>query len=597
MVTADVAEGPRDTVVPPGGSARTLAETVRRFACDGGDAAAVTFVDHTSSRRGRVHALTYAELDLRARALAAELASRCTPDGRVAIMCPHDPTYIVAFLGCLYAGVVAVPLYAPEAVRANDRLRHVLLDSTPEWILTSSASRDAVVSAQRTELRAPIRGIICVDDVPDASAARYQPPEVALADVAYLQYTSGSTSEPSGVRVTHGNIAAAARQFELGAPWLSRDTALVSWVPYFHDLGLITGVVVPLSAGAHGVHLSPTAFIQEPYRWLALISQYRAACTASPNFGLDLCTRRVTAEQRETLDLSHLRVLLNGSEPVRSASWDSFISAFGPCGLRPEVHSPGYGLAEATLGVTNFLDDDAPHLVLDLDRAALSAGRVALAEPGLPSTTRLVSCGTPLDGVDIRIVDPEAATELAAGLVGEVWVAGPNVADGYWQQPERTERVFGARLRGPDGQPDGGRWLRTGDLGFTHDDQYYIAARRKEVVIIAGRNHYPADLEATAQAAHPGIRPNGIAAFGVTGNGEEKLVLVVEVSAGTDRDQIAAAVRYVVSDVHGCYPHDVALVRPGAIPRTTSRKVQRGACRDRYLAGDLGGAGTTEVPA
>jgi long-chain fatty acid adenylase/transferase FadD26 len=555
---------------------------------------ALTVVDYGQLRDGVAHTLTYRELDMRSRALAVELQERCgsRTDCRAVILCPHGIDYAVAFLGCLYAGVTGVPLYAPEPLGSDDRLRNVLLDSEPDWVLTTSAACEAVVLALSEKLRFAVRGVMCVDTVPAHRAAQWSRPDIDESSIAYLQYTSGSTGAPSGVCVTYRNLAAAAYQLKHDAPWLEPGTVAVNWVPYFHDLGLVGGLVMPLSVGAHAVHLSPTAFVQEPYRWLELISRYRAAWTATPNFGLDLCVRRSTPQQRAGLDLRSLRAVLNGSEPVRDGSWTAFAAAFARCGLNPYAHSPGYGLAEATLGVTNAIDDDAPHVARDFDRDALARGQAMARERVDDPSVRLVSCGVPLVDVHLSIVDPDTRVALPDGQVGEVWVRGPAVAAGYWRQPARTEKVFGGRLRAATGPEAEERWLCTGDLGFVYDGLLYITGRRKEVLIVAGRNHYPADLEMTAERAHPGIRPGGVAAFTTPAphdrpDGEERVVVVVEVRARENRDDVVSRVRAEVAERHGCPVNDVVLVRPGAIPRTTSRKVRRGACRDLYMRGAL----------
>lgn len=570
----------------PSAAAQTLVDIVRRTAETAGSRPAVTFVDYAADRSGVARPMSYAELDRRARAVAVRLRRSCPPGTRVALLCPHDATYLVAFLGCLYAGVIAVPLYAPETLRTNERLRAALRDSRPELVLTATAAREAVATAQRREFALPIRGLLCVDEVPTGLAGEWTRPGYGPDDVAYLQYTSGSTGTPSGVRVTHRNLLAVAGQTRDGTVAFTPESVLVGWVPFFHDLGLITGVVMPLAAGAHAVHLAPVAFIQEPFRWLDLISRYRASWTATPNFGLELSTRRVGDDQRSTLDLASLRVLLNGSEQVRPESWDAFLDRFAPCGLRAQAHSPGYGLAEATLGVTNCTDDDNLHPVGDFDRRALADGQVRRAPADLPAAdrVRLVSCGRPFTGVRLAIVDPATRVRQPADRVGEVWVQGPNVAAGYWGQPERSAEVFGARLHDA---PDDGPWLRTGDIGFLDDGQLYLAGRLKELIIIAGRNHYPADLEATAHRAHPAVRPDGVAAFGVEVDGEERLVVVAEVRGDDGLADVPVAIRRAIAERDGIAVHEVVCVRPGSVPRTTSRKVRRGECRRSYLDGGL----------
>ncbi|WJV44448.1 fatty acyl-AMP ligase [Streptomyces flavofungini] len=550
-----------------------LADTVRRFAAERGEAPALTVLGDRRGRGGARRAdtvvtLTYRELDERARAVAAEVQAACPPRARVAVLCPHDEHYVVAFLACLYAGVIAVPLYAPELFRSQTRLRSVLRDSTPGCVLTTSRVRPAVRNALSSTgwQQGPV---LHVDEVPPHRAAKWRRPPAEPDDVAYLQYTSGSTGAPAGVRVTHANLSAAA--YQMRSRFMPARTA-VSWVPLFHDMGLVCAIASPLSAGMHMVHLSPMGFLHRPYRWLRALSDYRADWTVTPNFGLTHCVRRVTAEEVATLDLSGLRALAIGGEPVHARSVAAFVAAFADAGLDPRAPVPCYGLAEATLSVTmtpNGTGATGGHF----DRAALSAGEVRPVPDG-PGAVRLVSNGTPVPGVRVRIADPETGEETA-GRVGEIWVSGPNRTDGYWRAPERTARVYA----------DG--WLRTGDWGFRHEGGLYVVGRMDDVIIVRGRNHYPEDIEATVES----VAPVAATAIGVEGDPTERLIVLMEADAAMtalpapDRDALTERIRQTVSRQHGLAVHATVVVRKGTLPRTTSGKIQRGLCRQRYAAG------------
>ncbi|WP_079087123.1 fatty acyl-AMP ligase [Streptomyces silvensis] len=564
-----------DTLGPAPVGLEYLADTVRRFAVERGDAPALTVlgdrrVRGRTRRTETVVTLTYREVDERARAVAAELQATCPPGTRAAVLCPHDEHYVTAFLGCLYAGVIAVPLYAPELFRSQTRLRAVLRDSTPGCVLTTAPVRSAVRAALDGTGRR-YGPVLHVDEAPTHRAQKWRRPPAAPDDVAYLQYTSGSTGAPAGVRVTQANLAAAAHQMR--SRFMPARTA-VSWVPLFHDMGLICAVASPLSAGMHMVHLSPMGFLHRPHRWLQALSDYRADWTVTPNFGLTHCVRRVGAEEAATLDLSRLRALAIGGEPVHAQAVAAFVEAFAGAGLDPRAPVPCYGLAEATLSVT-MTPNGTGALSRHFDRAALTAGRVLPVPPG-PDSVRLVSNGTPVPGVSVRIVDP-ATGEEAPGRVGEIRVSGPNRTDGYWEAPERTARVFA------------GGWLRTGDWGFRHEGGLYVVGRLDDVIIVRGRNHYPEDIEATVES----VAPVAATAVGVAGDPTARLVVLMEadtamtVLPAPDRASLAERVRQTVSRQHGLAVHDVVVVRRGTLPRTTSGKIQRGLCRRRYLAGEF----------
>ncbi|GAB1639989.1 fatty acyl-AMP ligase [Krasilnikovia sp. MM14-A1259] len=539
------------------------------------DRIAMTFVDYSTDRGGVPRDLTYGTLADRSAAVAACLREHTRPGERAAILCGHDADYVTAFLGCLRAGVIGVPLFAPEPFRPADRLLNVIADCTPEIVLTSSGHADAVRELLASpRLAALPKEVVPVDRIDPGP--RPAPPDPPDGDaVAYLQYTSGSTRTPAGVRVTHRNVAAGAAQL---AAWLPTDESsrMVSWLPFFHDMGLMISVILPLVRTVPVTCFAPLAFIQQPRRWLELLTTQRATHTMSPNFGLDLCVDRVGPQRRAGLDLSALRTLGNGSEPVRHRSVTRFTEAFQANGFRPEAHCTGYGLAEATLAVTAH-EPGQPLHVGAFDRDELSAGRIRKVDVTDPEARLIVSSGRPIQQ-EVRIVHP--STGAPTDAPGEIRVRGDNVCAGYWGRPERSAETFG---------DDG--WLRTGDLGFLLDGRLYVTGRLRDLIIIDGRNHYPADIEATVEEACPGLRRDRVVAFASEIDDAEHLVVVAEPrspAVAADVEAIRAAVRAGVSDRHDVRVHTVALLRRGTVPITSSGKTRRQECRIRFERGEYG---------
>ncbi|SDE16000.1 fatty acyl-AMP ligase [Streptomyces prasinopilosus] len=569
-----------------------LVARVRELARTSGDDPAVSFAEYADDPDGLIRTVTYAELDRKARAVAACLQGRAPQGSRVAVICPHEISYVLAFLGCLYAGLVAVPLPAPDVHRTRDRISAVLADADPLLILTTAETAGRVTPL--LDALGPSRPeMLLIDELAEESATQWQEPRISPTSLAYLQYTSGSTGTPSGVRITHGNLAANVWQIADVTVYLQPRCTIASWAPFFHDMGLIMGLAIPLSVGAHAVNVSPGAFIQSPYRWLKLITDFRAVWAGGPNFAYDLCIDRITEAQKRTLDLSSLEGMVNASEVVRPHSMDRFNRAFASCGLREGLDGPAYGLAEATLGVTAPPAGVKPELIHAFDRDALAEGRAIAVAGDHPRARQMVTCGVPLRDVHITIVDPRTWAQTDDAEVGEIWIQGPNVADGYWRRPERTEEVFRARCTTRDRAPVPGEWLRTGDLGFLHEGLLFIAGRLKDLVIADGKNHDPADIEFTVQTsvdAELGV--GGTAVFSVDSEAGERVVAVVEVRGQVpDPESVRAAVRRAVSAGHGVTVAEVVLTAWGAIPRTSSRKVKRGLCRDHYLRGELAGPG------
>ncbi|MEU9171673.1 fatty acyl-AMP ligase [Streptomyces sp. NPDC048420] len=546
---------------------RTLPEYVRHWAETTPDRRAFTFVDHPAPDSRGVHrTLTWRRLDVRVRAVAAQLAEEAEPGARVALLCPQGLEYVTGFLGALAAGLVAVPLYPPGLPGQGDRLTAVLADARPEVVVTTSRHLGQVQELGER--------VVAVDRVPDAAAGDLRP---VAGEVAYLQYTSGSTRTPAGVEIGHANVVANARQ-ALGAYGADmHPVTCVGWLPLYHDMGLVLSVAAPVVRGLLSVLMDPVGFLHEPARWLRLLATHPRALSAAPNFAYDYCASTVTDAQKAELRLDGVVALINGSEPVRPVTADRFQAAFAGQGLGTQTHCPSYGLAEATVFVSAARPGE-PLRRFALDRDALAEGKALPARPDDPRAVLLAGCGTPA-GQRVRIADPVSGDRLSEGEVGEIQVQGPNVGRGYWNHEQQTRRVFGA---------DG--WLRTGDLGTVLEGQLVVTGRLKDLIVVDGRNHYPQDLEATVQDAHPAVRRDRLAAFGVAGGSGERVVVVAEHARTTslaeiDVPALVRAVRAAVSGRHGVRLADVLLVPPGTVPRTSSGKVSRALTRERYLAG------------
>ncbi|HEV7784788.1 MAG TPA: fatty acyl-AMP ligase, partial [Thermoanaerobaculia bacterium] len=474
-----------------------------------------------------VERLTLAGLDARARAIAVRLQARGLAGERALLLFQPGLSFISAFLGCLYAGVVAVPVVPPRRNRGQERLAAVAADARPKAALVDSAALDRVLQWGR-ELPGGAGWLwLDVDGVAPEEGEEWAGPVPEPEALAFLQYTSGSTSVPKGVMVSHRNLAANQRLITESFRQ-SEASVVVGWLPVYHDMGLIGNVLQPQWLGSRTILMSPLTFLQKPVRWLEAISRYGATTSGGPSFAYELCVQKITDEQKAGLDLSRWEVAFNGAEPVRADTLDRFAAAFAPCGFRRQAFAPCFGLAEATLLVTAARPGGGPH-VASFAAAALEQGVAAPAISAIPTgpqaepSRRLVSCGTAPAGVDVRIVDPETGIPCAEGQVGEIWVAGESVAEGYWERPELTAATFGARL------PAAGerRYLRTGDLGFLGaDGGLFVTGRLKDLIIIRGRNLYPQDIELTVERSHPGLRPGCGAAFSVESEGEERLVVV-----------------------------------------------------------------------
>ena len=548
------------------------------------DAPAVTYLPE---RGGNPATLTYAQLRQRVYAVAADLMQHAAWGDRAVLLFPPGLDGVVAVLACFAAGIVAVPMMVPRRIAARDSSAAILADCAPRVIL---ASPDLLLS--RPDLVDRFASGVAWLSV-DATQDRPATPPVRQpggADIALLQYTSGSTSTPKGVMVSHGNILANAGMIRRQMAHPAHATS-VNWVPLYHDMGLMMGVMQPLYLGGHSVLMAPASFMRRPLSWLRAIHTYRAAISSAPNFAYDLCASRAGVDAVGDLDLSAWTLALNGAEPVDAATIDRFTAAFARYGFAPGTMYPGYGLAEATLQVTGGRRGAVP-----VRRPVSSAGlRVGRAAPprDVGDSQMVISCGQAVPGSRLAIADPETGARLPSLMVGEVWVGGPHVAQGYWRKPDATAAIFNAQLADEEAGP----WLRTGDLGFLDaDGALFLTSRIKDLIIIRGVNHYPQDIERTVQDSHPALRRDCGAAFGASGEGGERLVVVQEVERtqrqAFDACAIAAAMREAVTKAHDVAVHTIVFIRPASLPKTTSGKVQRGLTRSLWQKSELEVIGT-----
>jgi len=558
------------------GHPETLVDVLRMRARDSRDGLAAVFLD---TQADEVERATYGELDRRARAVAAAVRA-VAPDGaRVVVLCPPGIDYIAAFFGCLYAGTVAVPVYPAVAKRELPRLHGILVSSGAAAVVTTRALADLLVGA------VPAEAIVVAEDCGPGDAGDDGPVASPAPDaLAFLQYTSGSTRSPKGVMISHRSAVANQRTVAAAFGHRPGHTVMGSWLPLYHDMGL-GAVFQAFYLGTVIYFMSPFHFLKRPAAWLKAISRYGITTSGGPSFAYEMCARRIKPQDREGLDLSRWEVAFNGAEPVRAEVLDLFAETFAAAGFRRDAFYPCYGLAESVLFVAGGDPQRAPTLC-HVDRAALERRTVHPVAPGAADARTLVGCGWSGPDHQVVLVDPERGVPAADGEVGEIWFAGPSVASGYWDEPDETGRTFGATLPG-----DPGRFLRTGDLGFRHDGHLFVVGRLKDLIIVRGRNHYPEDLERTIEQSHAALRPSSCAAFAVEAEGEERIVVVQEIR--TDRDPeldlgvVLADIREAVTRDHGVALYDALLVAPGTVPKTSSGKVRRSACRARFLEGAI----------
>ncbi|HVF91386.1 MAG TPA: aminotransferase class I/II-fold pyridoxal phosphate-dependent enzyme [Blastocatellia bacterium] len=582
------------SIIAPEGSSEfifgdiTIIERLRHHATTQPGVSAYTFL----REGGEAESLTFRELEKRTRDLALALSKRAGVGERALLLYPSGLEFITAFLACLYAGIIAVPATTPRKNRSANRLQAIFDDATPRLILTTSDIASTVRRAFPD-----VTGIIPTDTLDMTSAGGDEDlPELRPETVAFLQYTSGSTGTPKGVIVTHENLARNALTLQEGLE-LSEESVNVGWLPLFHDMGLIGNVLTSLYVGFPCVLMSPGTFLQRPLTWLQAITKYKATMVGAPNFGWDYCARLIKEEDKEGLDLGSIVTAYNGSEPVRADTMGDFYKAFARHGFKQESFFPCYGLAEATLFVSGGPSTRLP-IVIEVDGAALEQNIVAPPAPGDGQTRQLVGCGRAWLDTLVEIVNPETGARCADGRIGEVWVSGGSIARGYWQRPSETEETFQAAIADSSEGP----FLRTGDLGFMLNGELFITGRRKDLIIIRGRNIYPQDIERTVERIADFVKPNACAAFAIEADGREALGMVIEADRALVRaaqrssresappegiEELVSRIRRAIVEEYEIPLQRVTFVMPGSFPRTTSGKVQRSACRSGMLKGEL----------
>ncbi len=520
--------------------------------------------------------LTYGQLEQRVLAIAAQLRQLGARHQRVLLQYPPGLDFIQGFMACLYAGAVAVPAYPPRRNRKLDRLTAICADADAAVVLTVSQVADRVQQLLSDSDRLRHLACLSTDQLDTTHAARDEAPPIEPDTLALLQYTSGSTGTPKGVMVTHGNLmhncTAITSAFEH-----NRTSVGLTWLPAFHDMGLVGGLLNTIFFGRPSVVMSPMAFLQKPIRWLRAISQYGVTVSGGPNFAYDLCCDKISDADCLDLDLSTWEVAYNGAEPIRAETLERFTQKFAPYGFRPETHFPCYGMAETTLILTGSKKSE-PAVIRSVDANALEQHRVAPTSGKNAKVRNLVASGRVLPDMKLLVVNPDTHHRLPEGQVGEIWAAGPSVAAGYWHQPEATRRTFAARPAGSSN----GCFMRTGDLGFVSDGQLFVTGRCKDVIIIRGRNLYPQDVEYTTEQAHPALCTGGCAAISVDVDNREELVVIQEVERSHTREnlqEVVDAVREAILEAHDVSPHTILLLKEARLPKTSSGKVQRAVPR------------------
>jgi fatty-acyl-CoA synthase len=590
-------------VMPPG---VTLISLIERNIANVGALVAYRYLDYSRAVDGQAHEVTWTQFGARLHAIGARVQQAASRGERVAILAPQGIDYVAGFYAAIKAGAIAVPLFAPELPGHAERLDTALRDSEPTVVLTTTAAKDAVDNflINVPQVRRP--QVIVIDQIPDAAGEQFVDTELGMDDISHLQYTGGATRAPVGVEITHRAVGTNLVQMILSIDLLDRNTHGVSWLPLYHDMGL-SMIGFPAVYGGHSTLMSPTAFVRRPQRWIHAMSdgsRQGRVVTAAPNFAYEWTAQRGLPAPGEDVDLSNV-VMIIGSEPVSIDAIRTFNKAFAPYRLPRTAFKPSYGIAEATLFVAT-IDHSAEATVAYLDREQLGAGHAVRVAGDAPNAVAQVSCGRVARSLWAVIVNPDTETELPDGEVGEIWLQGNNIGRGYWRMPDETQIAFGAKLRSrlgdgshADGSSAEGTWLRTGDLGVYFEGELYVTGRIADLVIIDSRSHYPQDIEATAADASPMVRRGYVTAFSVPANCDagQRLVVIAERAAGTGRadpQQAIEAIRAAVLHRHGLTVSDVRFLPAGAIPRTTSGKLARRACRAQYLSGGTGSTGVHE---
>jgi natural product biosynthesis luciferase-like monooxygenase protein/FkbM family methyltransferase len=568
---------------------RTLLELLRARAESQAEKNAYTFLIDGETEE---ISLTYGELDQRARAIGARLQSLNAKDQPVLLLYPPGLEYIAAFFGCIYAGAIAVPVYPPTSQRSLPRLWSIVKDAGPRVALTTTPILSKLEQTSGSA-KLPALPWLTTDNLEINIASEWRSERLPGNSLAFVQYTSGSTATPKGVMLTHDNLLQNQRMIQLAFEQ-TEHSIILGWLPLYHDMGLIGNVLQSMYCGARCVLMSPLSFLQRPARWLQAISRYGATTSGGPNFAYDLCVRKIGLQERADLDLRTWTVAFNGAEPIREDTIDRFCATFEPCGFRREAFFPCYGLAEATLFVSGGPKSATP-VIAKVKRAPLEMNAVVPADGADESVTSFVGSGCTWLDQEIRIVDPESLRECSPGVIGEIWVAGPHVAQGYRGRPEESESTFKAYIADAMAGP----YLRTGDLGFMREGELFVTGRLKDLIIIRGRNYFPHDIELTVERSHDNLRPGGGAAFSIDLHGEEQLVVVHEVDRhrNSDLQEVIGAIRQAVAEEYELQVHAIVLIKAGSLPKTSSGKVQRHACRAVFLKDEFETLATWRVNA
>ena len=582
-------------------SATTLVELLRWRAVHQPDQIAYIFLHKGETEEARI---TYAELDRQARAIGTLLQTRDAEGQPVLLLHPPGLAYVASFFGCLYARTMAVPAYPPYSLRMVPRIQAILADTQARLILTT---KESLTDLQRYLLHIPdLQQVewIATDSIATEFSHEWQEPQIDKETIAFLQYTSGSTAVPKGVMVTHGNLLHNLDIIDRHCQQ-TPDSHLVSWLPPYHDMGLIGGILYPFFVGYPATLMSPVSFLQRPFRWLQAISQTKATISVGPNFSYDLCCRYNNDEQLATLDLTRWKTAVNGAEPIRSETLNRFVTIFGRCGFQLETFLPAYGLAEATLMVCSSEQSSVP-LIQTIDSSALERHRAVLTSEENEYSRQYVAYENFPSDQKIVIVDPETLRQCSSEQVGEIWISGPSVAKGYWNRPEETNATFRAYIADTEEGP----FLRTGDLGFMQQGMLFVTGRLKDLIIIHGRNHYPQDIELTVERSHPAIRQGGCAAFSLDATHGEQLIILAEIhpryrsgqadmeekqeqdanrtsQKWLDESAVTKAIQQAVSEEHGLPAQHIILLKAGSLPKTSSGKLQRRNARIAFLESNL----------
>lgn len=568
----------------------SLIEILRHQATNRPDKIAFSFLDDDGNETEH---LTYAQVDLKARAVAQALKAKHVAGQPVLLLYPPCLEFIVGLFGCFYAGCIAVPVYPPDLKRLGKTLpiiNAIAKDSGARVILTTSAIELALRGISLLPMRSisAFRNIktLATEKLSSISAEKWHAPAVSLENLAMLQYTSGSTGMPKGVMLSHLNILDNIERQIRGIEGTEADS-MVSWLPFYHNTGLFFSILTPTYAGASSIIMSPLTFLQNPFFWLQTISRFKGTVSGGPNIAYDLCTQTISEDQKATLDLSSWEVASLGAEKIHHGTLEHFTSAFKSCRFHKRAFSTGYGLTEATCVVGASLRSSLPN-VISVDGPAMKQHRVVESEPEKEGTQTLIGYPHLSPDEKIRVVDPDSLVPCQPDEIGEIWISSPSVAQGYWKRPKETEETFQAFLTGQGEGP----FLRTGDLGFLKDSHLFITGRIKELIIIRGKNHYPQDIERTVEHSHQSVRKHGTAAFSLEVNSEENLAVATEIKRGTatDReaiDRILDDLRHAVAEQHELHIHSLLLLKGGTIPKTMSGKIQRSECKRKYLEGQL----------